>query len=185
MVGESILHKGIKINLQDTAGLRETGDEVEHIGIERSLAAAKGADVVLYVVEAGAAPAEEDLANIRAFSKRVLLVNNKIDVYGASAEGFNISAKTGEGVGVLLDEILRITSVDARAAETLTEERHADCVRRALRHLDDAIAAFGVADIECVAVDLRESIRALAEIGGEGATERVVNDIFSRFCVGK
>ncbi|MBO4473234.1 MAG: tRNA uridine-5-carboxymethylaminomethyl(34) synthesis GTPase MnmE [Clostridia bacterium] len=185
VVGESILHKGIKINLQDTAGLRETGDEVEHIGIERSLAAAKGADVVLYVVEAGAAPAEEDLANIRAFSKRVLLVNNKIDVYGASAEGFNISAKTGEGVGVLLDEILRITSVDARAAETLTEERHADCVRRALRHLDDAIAAFGVADIECVAVDLRESIRALAEIGGEGATERVVNDIFSRFCVGK
>jgi len=185
VVGESILHKGIKINLQDTAGLRETGDEVEHIGIERSLAAAKGADVVLYVVEAGAAPAEEDLANIRAFSKRVLLVNNKIDVYGASAEGFNISAKTGEGIGVLLDEILRITSVDARAAETLTEERHADCVRRALRHLDDAIAAFGVADIECVAVDLRESIRALAEIGGEGATERVVNDIFSRFCVGK
>ena len=185
VVGESILHKGIKINLQDTAGLRETGDEVEHIGIERSLAAAKGADVVLYVVEAGAAPAEEDWANIRAFSKRVLLVNNKIDVYGASAEGFNISAKTGEGISVLLDEILRITSVDARAAETLTEERHADCVRRALRHLDDAIAAFGVADIECVAVDLRESIRALAEIGGEGATERVVNDIFSRFCVGK
>jgi len=185
VVGESILHRGVKINLQDTAGLRETGDEVEHIGIERSLAAAKGADVVLYVVEAGAAPAEEDLANIRAFSKRVLLVNNKIDVFGASAEGFNISAKTGEGVEVLLDEILRITSVDARAAETLTEERHVDCVRRALRHLDDAIAAFGEADAECVAIDLRASIRALAEIGGEGATERVINDIFSRFCVGK
>ena len=186
VVGESILHKGVKINLQDTAGLRETGDVVEHIGIERSLAAAKGADVVLYVVEAGGAPDESDWANIRAFSKRVLLVNNKIDVYGASSQGFNISAKTGEGIGVLLDEILRVTSVDARAAETLTEERHADCVRRALRHLDDAIASFGAAaDAECVAVDLRESIRALAEIGGEGATERVVNDIFSRFCVGK
>jgi len=185
VVGESILHKGVKINLQDTAGLRETGDAVESIGIERSLAAAKGADVVLYVVEAGSHPDETDLANIRAFSKRVLLVNNKTDVFGASAEGLNISAKTGEGVGVLLDEILRVTSVDARAAETLTEERHADCVRRALRHLDDALAAFGQANVECVALDLRESVRALAEIGGEGATERVVNDVFSRFCVGK
>lgn len=185
VVGESILHKGIKINLQDTAGLRETGDEVESIGIERSLAAAKGADVVLYVVEAGSDPDETEWANIRAFSKKVLLVNNKIDIYGATGEGFPISAKTGEGVNVLLDEIVRVTVGDGRAAETLTEERHADCVRRALRSLEEGLSAFREANAECVLVDLRESIDALAEIGGGSATERVINDIFSRFCVGK
>ena len=185
VVAESILYKGVKINLQDTAGLRTTGDEVESIGIERSLAAAKGADVVLFVADAGEGPDETEWANIRAFSKKVLLVNNKIDVYGASGEGFNVSAKTGEGVSVLLDEILRVTIGDSRAAETLTEERHADCVRRALRSLEDGIAAFGEANTECVLVDLRESIDALSEIGGGSATERVINDIFSRFCVGK
>ena len=185
VVGESILHKGVKINLQDTAGLRETGDEVVNIGIERSLAAAKGADVVLYVAEAGHDLDEREWASIRGFSKKVLLVNNKIDVYGATGEGFHISAKTGEGVDALLDEILRITVGEARAAETLTEERHADCVRRALRSLDEGIAAFHEANAECVLVDLRESIDALAEIGGGSATERVINDVFSRFCVGK
>ena len=185
VVGESILHKGVKINFQDTAGLRETGDVVENIGIERSLAAAKGADVVLYVVEANGTLDETEWANLCAFSKRVLLVNNKIDVFGASAQGFNISAKTGEGIGPLLDEILRVTAVSGRAQETLTEERHADCVRRALRALDEAIAAFGEANTECVLVDLRESIDALSEIGGGSATERIINDIFSRFCVGK
>ena len=185
VVGESILHKGVKINLQDTAGLRETRDEVEHIGIERSLAAAKGADVVLFVAEAGETPNEHDLANIRAFSKKVLLVNNKIDIYGTTQEGFNISAKTGEGVDVLLDEILRVTVGDSRAAETLTEERHADCVRRALRSLEEALSAFRETNTECVLVDLRESIDALSEIGGGSATERIINDVFSRFCVGK
>lgn len=185
VVGESILHKGVKINLQDTAGLRVTGDEVENIGIERSLAAAKGADVVLYVVESGSEVDESEWASIRAFSKKVLLVNNKIDVYGASHEGFNVSAKTGEGVDVLLDEILRMTALDNRAAETLTEERHADCVRRALRSLDEGLAAYGEANVECVLVDFRESIDALAEIGGGSATERIIDDVFSRFCVGK
>ena len=185
VVGESILHKGVKINLQDTAGLRVTGDEVESIGIERSLAAAKGADVVLYVVEAGHEIDEAEWADIRAFSKKVLLVNNKIDIYGVTHEGFNISAKTGEGVDVLLDEVIRVTVGEGRASETLTEERHADCVRRALRSLEEGIAAFHGADTECVLVDLRESIDALSEIGGGSATDRVINDVFSRFCVGK
>ena len=185
VVGESIVYKGVKLNLQDTAGLRDTDDVVEHIGIERSLDAAKGADVVLYVVEAGHEVSEEDLASIRAFSKKVLLVNNKIDVFGVTAEGINVSAKTGEGVDVLLDEVLCATALDHRAAETLTEERHADCIRRALRSLEEGIAAFHVANTECVLVDLRESIDALSEIGGGSATDRIINDVFSRFCVGK
>jgi len=185
VVGESIVYKGVKINLQDTAGLRETGDVVEHIGIERSLDAAKGADVVLYVMEAGHAVDEDELAEIRAFSKKVLLVSNKIDVFGVTEGGINISAKTGEGVDVLLDEILRTTALDRRAAETLTEERHADCIRRALRSLEEGIAAFKAVNTECVLVDLRESIDALSEISGGSATDRIIDDVFSRFCVGK
>jgi len=185
VIEQSMVHKGIKINFQDTAGLRTTGDLVENIGIERSLQAAKGADVVLYVMESNRPLDENEFAEIKSFSRKVILVNNKTDVYGVSADGFNVSAKTGEGVTVLLDEIVRAAVGDRRAADTLMEERHADCLRRSLASLDEALSALGRADIECVLVDFRESIDALYEIGGGNATESIINDVFSRFCVGK
>ena len=185
IVDETMIHKGVKLRFLDTAGLRETQDVVEHIGIERSLAAARGADVVLYVAEANAAPDEEELALIRSFSKKVILVSNKVDVLGVSENGLNVSAKTGEGVGVLLDSVVRAAIGDFRAEDALTEERHADCLRRALKSLEEALSSWEMANAECLLLDLRESIGALSEISGKGATERVINDVFSRFCVGK
>ena len=185
IVDETMIHKGVKLRILDTAGLRETQDLVENIGIERSLAAARGADVVLYVEEANRAPDEEELALIRGFSKKVILVNNKVDVLGVSEQGLNVSAKTGEGVVDLLDAVVRAALGDFRAEDALTEERHADCVRRALKALEEALSAWETANAECVLLDLRESIGALSEISGKGATERVINDVFSRFCVGK
>ena len=185
VVDETMIHKGVKLKFLDTAGLRKTEDIVENIGIERSLAAARGADVVLYVAEANIAPDEDELATIRGFSKKVILVSNKVDVLGVSARGLNVSAKTGEGVGVLLDEIVKSSLGDVRAEDALTEERHADCLRRALKNLDQALSSWEMADVECVLVDLRESIASVCEITGTGATERVINDVFSRFCVGK
>ncbi len=185
IVDETMIHKGVKLRFLDTAGLRETQDVVESIGIERSLSAARGADVVVYVAEANSAPDEDELALIRSFSKKVILVSNKVDVLGVSENGLNVSAKTGEGVPVLLDAIVRAAIGDYRAEDALTEERHADCLRRALKSLDDALSAWEMANAECVLLDLRESIGALSEISGKGATERVINDVFSRFCVGK
>ncbi len=185
VVDETIVHKGVKLRFLDTAGLRETQDVVENIGIERSLSAAKGADVVLYVAESNAEPDEAEFASIRGFSKKIILVKNKVDVLGVSEKGLNVSAKTGEGVGVLLDEIVRAALGDFRSEDSLLEERHADCLRRALRSLDEALVAWEDNNEECVLVDLRESIGAISEISGKGATERVINDVFSRFCVGK
>ena len=185
VIEQSMVHNGVKINFQDTAGLRATGDVVENIGIERSIMAARGADVVLYVAESNAGIDEKELSEIRSFSKNIIVVNNKIDVYGCAASGVNVSAKTGEGVRALLDEIVRVALGDRHSANTLTEERHADCLRRALRSLNEALSAVGKTDTECVLVDFRESIEALYEIGGGNATESVINDVFSRFCVGK
>ncbi len=185
VIEQSMVHKGVKINFQDTAGLRTTRDLVENIGIERSLQAARGADIVLYVMESNGDLDETEYSEIRGFSKRVILVNNKIDVYGNASSGVNVSAKTGEGVEVLLDEIVRATLGEKRAADSLTEERHADCLRRALKSLDEALSSCGSAASECVLVDFRESINALYEIGGGNATESIINDVFSRFCVGK
>ena len=184
VVGESIVYKGVKINLQDTAGLRETGDRVENIGIERSLDAAASADVVLYVAESKSEEREE-MEKVRAFAKRMLLVHNKTDLFGMDKDGINVSAKTGEGVDSLLDEVLRVALGETTSVGALTEERHADCIRRSLRSLEEGIAAFRVESTECVLVDLRESIDALTEIGGGNATDRIIDDVFSRFCVGK
>ncbi len=185
VVGESIVYQGVKLNLLDTAGIRETGDEVESIGIERSLDAAKSADVVIYVSEAGSQTEDEEISKVKDVARKVLFVNNKIDILGKDATGINVSAKTGEGVDALLDEVLRVTLVDSRATDALLEERHADCIRRSLRALEEGIDAFKKENTECVLVDLRESINALAEIGGGSATDKIIDDVFSRFCVGK
>ena len=185
VIEQSMVHKGVKINFQDTAGIRETGDVVESIGIERSLLAAKGADVVLYVMESNGRLDENELSEIKAFSKKVIIVNNKIDVYGGASFGVSVSAKTGEGVTDLLDEIVRYALKERGSSETLMEERHANCLTRALRSLDAALGAYGSIENECVLVDLRASIDALYEIGGGNATESIINDVFSRFCVGK
>lgn len=185
VVGESIVYKGVKINLLDTAGLRETTDSVESIGIERSLDAARSADVVIYVSESGKEEDKKEIGKVLSCLDKVLLVNNKIDILGKGQGGINISAKTGEGIETLLDEVLRLTVGEGHTAETLTEERHADCIRRALAALERGIAAFHKESTECVLVDLRESIDALSEIGGGNATENIINDVFRRFCVGK
>ena len=185
VIEQSMVHKGVKLNFQDTAGLRTTDDLVENIGIERSRDAARGADVVLYVAESNGAPDEKELAEVGTLSDHIIFVNNKTDVYGNASSGMNVSAKTGEGVQSLLDEIVRVALGDRHSADTLSEERHADCLRRALHSLNEALSADENAERECVLVDFRASIEALYEIGGGNATEGVINDVFSRFCVGK
>ena len=184
-ISESVLHKGVRINLLDTAGIRQSDDLVEKIGIERSLTAARAADVVVYLLDATKleTPDEEVCKNIRG---RLIIVNNKCDLASAENDDFSISAKEGIGVDELLDKIVGDIGDVKAYGELLTLDRHIDAVNRALERVNDAISEINNGDTaDCVAIDLKAAYGALAEINGADATDKILDEIFSKFCVGK
>lgn len=179
---------GVKINIVDTAGLRESADRVESEGVRRALDAAQHADVVLYVLDT-TAPDGEDWEVPDFGGTRVFTVRNKCDLtsfmcprmYGC----FAVSAKDGTGVDGLLHAVAALYREGETAdGEVITSERHKDALYRAKRALESAVSQIN-ATTDCVLIDLREAYDALGEITGRTASEDVVNDIFDKFCVGK
>lgn len=186
VVQESFNYKGVKINFQDTAGIRDTGDTVEALGIQRSLNAARSADVIIYMVDSAeelSGTEESFLAGYK--DKKVVLAYNKSDLYGNRRGKLNISAIKGEGIAAILDNVIEGISSGVLSKDVLTEERHFDCIKRAYDSLSAALDNFQSVDRECTLLDMHASINALMEIDGGGATERIINDVFGRFCVGK
>jgi tRNA modification GTPase len=189
--------EGIAFTLVDTAGLRETQDPVERIGIERARAAAAAADLVLELVEdsgpavragAGAAGTADPAPGRR------LRVHNKIDL-GGSAPGARgtevyLSARTGAGMDALRAQLLLAAGwAGAAEGETafLARERHLQALDRAAAHLDAARghASAGAARLEFFAEDLRLAAAALGEITGTVSSDDLLGQIFGRFCIGK
>ena len=178
---------GITFRLIDTAGLRETDDSVEQLGIARSRKAYEDALVVLHVYDT-----TEGMEEIHTNDgKRHIIVLNKCDMIEAGqrevqACHINVSAKNGDGL-----EALRLALKEAvgdRAADDtlLTNSRHFDALRKvdeALKRVDQALDEEMPADL--VAVDLRDALYHLGTITGEVASEEVLGSIFGRFCVGK
>ena len=157
---------GIRINFVDTAGIRESGDEIESEGVRRALAAAKHADVVIRVIDTTAPETEEE---------------HIPRMYGC----FAVSAKDGRGVDELRHAIAALAAEGrATGGEVITSERHKDALYRAKRALESALSSLD-GTVDLTLVDLREAYDALGEITGKTATEDVVDAIFSKFCVGK
>ena len=183
---ESITFEGVRINLLDTAGLRDTDDMVEQMGVERAYSAADRADAVVYLLDAtrGEVPDPDLLA--RFADKHLFVVYNKTDVAFSSTDLYpSISAKTGAGVEELLRRIAGICRVDRAYGGLLSEDRHIEAVKRAMRHVSAASEAFADMPLDCVLVDLRLAYQALGEVDGATATDDVLDRIFSSFCVGK
>ena len=205
-IAQAVQVHGIPLNIIDTAGLRQTADEVERLGIARTLAEVERADVVLRLVDA-AAPAQTAAADAAALAQvrarvgagvPLLTVVNKIDLTGAApgAEGdtVRLSARTGAGLPALHDALLRVAGWDAdtRGEDVfLARERQLDALRRAQARLADAATmadvehGYGNAQLELFAEELRLAADALAEIGGEFSADDLLGRIFGRFCIGK
>jgi len=186
---------GIALNIVDTAGLRATRDPIEGIGIERTLAAAATADVVLELHDDRApqcgAP-DRTLEQRLAPGTARLTVHNKIDLSGAPAgvRGGRVylSAKTGAGIDGLRSELLRAAGWErGTSSETvfLARERHLQALARASAHLEAARQHAGAAQLELFAEDLRLAADALGEITGTVSTDDLLGQIFGRFCIGK
>ena len=183
--------QGRKFNLYDTAGVRESGDRIENIGIERAEAIVRSADLVVFVADISAKVDEEDARVLEMVQGKPLIkVFNKSDLTYDDTEtdaDVHTSAVTGEGIE-RLKALLYEKGFGERGEDAafLIEERHFDALRRAGGSLRRAIAACEIsAPLDLIGIDVKEAWDALGEITGETATEAIIEEIFSKFCVGK
>ena len=178
-----VILDGIQLNLLDTAGIRETEDTVEKLGVERSRKAAREADLVILVRDPLATDADLDLPEL-VEGKQLIEVWNKSDV--APREGLSISAKTGE-IEPLLQEIRARfeQGLDTKEA-LLSSERQIGLLRRAQASMMNAQAVLQDGGLPDMAeIDIQEAHSCLKEILGEVHREDLLDALFSRFCLGK
>lgn len=197
-VEEKVRLDHVLLRLIDTAGIRETADSVEKIGVERSRVAAGKASLALLVLDGSAPLDAEDEAAIavaEGVANLVVIVNKadlprRIDV-GALADRFDnvisLSAKTGEGITTLTDHITSLYPAGTTAqGELLTNARQADAVSRAWNAVREARSALRIGMTpDVVLSDVENALSALGELNGKSLREDLVSTIFSRFCVGK
>lgn len=195
---ETIQIEGIPLHIIDTAGLRETDDPVEQLGIARTWQEIARADVVLQIVDArtGVTPADHAIDVQLPVGVLRIVVENKCDLArrepGRSEESADgrqrvhlaVSAKTGAGTELLHDELLRVAGWQGHGEDAiLARERHLEALAEAAVCLDAAALQLG--RLELCAEELRRAQEALARITGEFTADDLLGMIFSRFCIGK
>jgi len=192
-IREEVSIDGFLFRLYDTAGLRASDDLIEKEGIERSREAVRKSDLVLFVgdVNVGfSSIIEKDLTNLNS-TVEIVKVLNKIDlgIQGSYSEDFRISAVNGLGIIELINGLKNIVLQNSSYSEksaVVTNVRHYDCLKKAKENLQIAKnTATSNLSGEFLASDLRAAETALAEILGEVTTEEILNNIFSKFCIGK
>ena len=194
VVEGTIINDGVRFELFDTAGIRESKDAIEAEGINRSRKALEGADVALLVIDGSKELSEEDreLIKLSANKNRITVLNKSDEGVLPSVEkevspDAVVSALTGENVEkipAMLSEKVFGGSVDL-SGDIISEERHFYAIKAASESLKQAEEAISAMPLDAVSVDITEAWQRLGEITGETASESIINDIFSRFCVGK
>lgn len=198
VVEETVRLGNVVLRLADTAGIRETADEAESIGVERARRRLQTAALVLAVFDGSRPLTEADKAfAAEAAEAAAIAVINKADqplkiddtyIRSKFQHCVVISAATGTGLSELTRVIEQVTGVErlADGEPVLATERQRDCARRSLDAVREARDALcGGMTLDAVTVSLDDAVAAILELTGERATEAVVDEVFARFCVGK
>lgn len=196
VVEESLRLGDVVLRISDTAGLRESEDEVERLGVRLAEKALERAELVFLVLDGSRELSGDDLELLeRTKNRRRIIVVNKCDLpkkindeYIKDENILSVSAKEGLGLEKIREAVYKIWNL-AGYAETPTvfaNERQKLCCDRALGHIEGALGALRSGEtLDAVTVCIDSAASALLELTGERATEAVVNDVFGRFCVGK
>lgn len=195
-LSEPVQMEGLAVILTDTAGLRDARDEAERIGVERARAALAQADVRLLVLDGSRPLAEGEigmLSDIRpqavALTKADLsarVTEEEVCAAFPGAKAVRVCAPRGEGLDALRRTLVSFAPPAGTESAALSQSRHVEAARRACDSLADALRALedGM-PLDVCAVDLSAALDALGEITGETMREAVIDEVFSRFCVGK
>jgi tRNA modification GTPase len=185
---EPLILGGMMFNLIDTAGIREALDHLEKEGVRRSKMKIKEADIVLNVIDLS-----EDNSKVidwDGISTKVIDVYNKVDLVKNSEGELCVSAKTGENMKVLEQQIVEKAKCMVKSEDAselfITNQRHRDCLLKSCEYLVNArkLVTEGAGN-ELISFEIREAMTALDEIIGKTTNVDILNNIFSKFCIGK
>jgi len=201
IIAEYINLKGIPLKIIDTAGIRETENLVEKIGVEKTRDSLNNADLVLMMLDVNQGITDEDLKVYDLIKEKPLIViinktdlpnkidREKIDEYFLEHPIIWISIKEEEGLNELKDAIINevfIKEINPDNEVFISRARHINALKRALESLDRVIEAYnnGMA-YDFLTIDIKDSLNYIGEITGETVTEDIIDRIFSDFCLGK
>ncbi len=199
-IEEYISIEGIPLKIIDTAGIRETTDEVEKIGVKKALFSANDSDLLIGIFDISREFNDEDREIIKLLNeKKSIVIFNKIDLakdfninvdeLGIKAPIVKISTKTREGINDLISEIVKIVeekNISSDNGTLVTNIRHKDLIRKAKELLESSEKAINdKMPIDIVTVYIKEALESLGKITGETVTEDIIKEIFSKFCLGK
>lgn len=200
-IEEFVNIKGIPLNLVDTAGIRESHDIVEKIGIEKSKKLAEEADLIIAIFDSSQNFTNEDLEILKiAKNKKSIIVLNKIDLKQKVTSDnpelkdlnknlIKLSAKNKNGLNSLFEKIndmFNLNEINLDNDVVITNERHKNLISTAIKNLNEAERSLNIGmPVDIIAINLKDVLHNLGEITGEEASEEIINEIFSRFCLGK
>lgn len=198
---EEVLNvNGVAYRFIDTAGLRDTDDRIEKMGVEKSYEKIKNAGILLYVVDATEINSGQDLTNVIAqassFQLPYLILANKsdlcppemLDLFMKTDKVLSISAKQKDGISEVKNALgkLLFDEETAKHSEIVTNMRHYDGLQKSFAALDEVLKGVQLGlTTELIALDLRRALAYMGELSGEISNEQVLDSIFSRFCIGK
>jgi len=201
VIEEVVSLKGIPLKIIDTAGIRETNDIVEKIGVEKSKAVSIEADLILLMIDASTGITNDDLQLLPLLNrKKCLIIINKIDLKEkfdyleieknlGEYEVIETSLVKGQGLEQLenkIEELVYSGMVTSNDDVMVTNIRHRNSLERTAESLKNVLSGLeGQLPTDCIAIDLKAAWDALGEITGESIGEDLVDQIFSRFCIGK
>ena len=199
-IEEFITVQGIPLKLIDTAGIRNTNDKIEEIGVKRALKLAEDADLIISIFDGSKKLEKEDYEILEIIKdKNSIIINNKVDLENSqiNAEIFkkynktiiDISTKEKIGINRLYDEIVkmfRVNEINMNDGVIVTNIRHKNQIEKALQSLEESIISIckGM-PIDITSVYIKQIIAELNSITGEDVSEDIINEIFSKFCLGK
>ena len=200
-IEEFITIKGIPLKIIDTAGIRKTSDTIEEIGVKKALNIANEAELILAIFDNTKEINEEDLEILNLIKdKNAIILLNKIDVgdlnldkreelLDSNKKIIKISAKKGSGIEELYKEIekmFQIEGLETGGETIITNIRHKNQIELAIKNIYEAkMAVLNNLPIDIISISIKQSLEELGKITGQNVSEDIINEIFSKFCLGK
>lgn len=200
-IEEMVQIHGIPLKLIDTAGIRNAKDEIEQIGVNKALKISEEADLILCIFDNSQELEEEDIKILNIIkNKNAIILLNKTDIKECKLEEnekikstnkpiIKISAKTKTGIEEVykqIENMFRINEININNGEIITNIRHKNQIIKAINTMDEAIKSIKInMPIDIIAVSIKDALEELSVITGENVSEDILNNIFSKFCLGK
>ncbi len=191
-IEDSFLLDDVKVNLIDTAGIHDTADKVEKIGVDKAKNLIKQADIVLFLVDSSRKISKEDEEIYDSIQdSKYIVLKTKSDLETKNDKQFEneilISTETGSGIDELKAKILELTQISSIPSDSvvITNERHKSALQRAKEAIDSAVENISEDTLDLVSIDIKSAYSAIGEITGNTSSEEIIDAIFKKFCLGK